>query len=445
MDFYTVIISSLSDMALLYAQINILSVISGKQLIKHRLISTTILSLVISTFFQLIFFKTATSLQVFLTIIISIENCILVLYSLKTYKIRHILIALIIKFLCYVTSSGIYSVVPTAIKAQNILFYRSIILFIIRMCVFTFSLFLKPRQKNQISNDKTTVIPIQTYILIIIDLFIEDGLIEVINYKTLNSELKKQMIKVLLLILILCTSGIIISLVINVAYKRYYAMQSNILEGQVKNQLNHYKKMDKINSEIRQFRHDYTNHISCLLNIIKSKRYEEAENYIINMSGKMPSENIIFRTGNYVADAILTDKQDEAGSNINIQFEGCIPSEINSTDLCIILSNALDNAIEAVRNIPGENTVHVHGNYQQGYFVLIIKNPTVNTFSETNELPSTSKGDTVHHGFGLSNIKHTVEKYNGKMNISVIDNTFVLSVAFDPDTQMLYPKTETLS
>ena len=77
--------------------------------------------------------------------------------------------------------------------------------------------------------------------------------------------------------------------------------------------------------------------------------------------------------------------------------------------------------------------------------MLIIKNPTVNTFSETNELPSTSKGGTVHHGFGLSNIKHTVEKYNGKMNISVIDNTFVLSVAFDPDTQMLYPKTETLS
>lgn len=137
----------------------------------------------------------------------------------------------------------------------------------------------------------------------------------------------------------------------------------------------------------------------------------------------------------------MTDKQDEAGSSINIQFEGCIPSEINSTDLCIILSNALDNAIEAVRNIPGENTVHVRGNYQQGYFVLIIKNPTVNTFSETNELPSTSKGDTVHHGFGLSNIKHTVEKYNGKMNISVIDNTFVLSVTFDPDTQMLYPKT----
>ena len=79
------------------------------------------------------------------------------------------------------------------------------------MCVFTFSLFLKPRSKSQISNDQTTVIPIQTYILIIIDLFIEDGLIEVINYKTLNSELKNQIIKVLLLILILCTSGIIIS------------------------------------------------------------------------------------------------------------------------------------------------------------------------------------------------------------------------------------------
>lgn len=444
MDFYTVIISSLSDMVLLYAQINILSIISGKQPIKHRLISAAVLSLAISIFFQLVFFKAAPSLQVFLTVMISIANCLLTAYTLNTYKLRHILIIMIIQFMCSTISSGFYTIIPVSIKTDNI-YLRSLILMFLRSSALLFSIFLVKRKKNITSNDVSQIIPLQSCIFILIDFFIQNGLIQIINYRTLDWELKNQMLKILLLLLILCTSEIIISLVINVAYKRYYAMQSNILEEQVKNQLNHYKKMDKINSEIRQFRHDYTNHISCLLNIIKAKRYEEAENYIINMSGKLPSENIIFRTGNYVADAILTDKQDEAGSSINIQFEGCIPSEINSTDLCIILSNALDNAIEAVRNIPGKNTVHVHGNYQQGYFVLIIKNPTIHTFSETDELPSTSKDDTIHHGFGLSNIKHTVEKYNGKMNISVIDNTFVLSVAFDPNMQMLYQKTETLS
>lgn len=432
MDIYTGIISALSDIVLMYAQINILSVISGKQPLKHRIIFATINSLIISILFELFFYKSLPLQQIVLTLIISIENCILVLYSLKTYKLRHILILLIIQFTCYVTSSGIYATIPVNRKTKKILWYRAIILLIIRFCLLTLSLFLKRRHKNQMTNDTSTAIPIQTYILIILDFFIEDGLIEVVNYQTKDLELKNQMIKILLLILIFCTSAIIISLVINVAYKRYYIMLNNILEDQVQKQLKHYKKMDKINTEIRQFRHDYTNHINCLMNMIKAQRFEEAESYIINMSGKLPTENLIFKTGNYIADAILTDKQDEAGNNITIQFDGCILPEINNTDLCIILSNALDNAIEACRNIPGQKTISVFGNYQQSYFILIIKNPTVNTLPNTEDLPTTSKEDNIHHGFGLSNIKYAVEKYNGKMNISIIDNTFVLSVTFNP-------------
>ena len=86
MDFYTVIISSLSDMVLLYAQINILSVISGKQPVKHRFISAAVLSLAISIFFQLVFFKAAPSLQVFLTVMISIANCLLTAYTLRQHR-----------------------------------------------------------------------------------------------------------------------------------------------------------------------------------------------------------------------------------------------------------------------------------------------------------------------------------------------------------------------
>lgn len=431
MDIYTVIILSLSDIFLMYAQINILSVISERHPIKRRITYVTIFSFIVSLFFELLFYRALPVLQIILTFVISIENCFFSLFSLKTYKYRHILIILIIQFTSYVTSSGIYAIIPINKKIENILYCRSIILIVVRICILISSLLLK--HKHQVTCDKSDIISIQTYILIILEFFIVDGLIEIVNYQTINLDLKNQMIKVLLLILIFFTSAIIISLIVNVTYKRYYVMLNGILEEQVQNQLKHYMKMDKINTEIRQFRHDYTNHISCLLGIIKAQRYEEAEKYIINMSGRLPAENMIFKTGNYIADAILTDKQEEAGENITIQFEGCIISEINSTDLCIILSNALDNAIEACVNIPGEKIISVYGNYQQGYFVLIIKNPTVNTLTDTEKLPATSKEDNIHHGFGLSNIKYTVQKYNGKLDISVKDGIFILNIIFDPD------------
>lgn len=432
MDIYTVIISSLSDILLMYAQINILSVLSGKQPIIHRFIFAASFSIIFNIMFGIVFYKSVPLIQFSLTFLICIENTFLVIYTLKTYKLRHILIILIIQFMCSVTSSGIYTIIPAAAKSK-LIFLRSMILFLIRSFTMIISIVLKKISKKHIPipNDNSHIIPIHIYLLIILNFFIENGLIQVIGYQTLNSELKKQMITILLLILIFCTSAIIISLIVNVAYKRYYVMMNGILEEQVQNQLKHYMKMDKINTGIRQFRHDYTNHISCLLNIIKSHRYEEAEKYIINMSGRLPAENLIFKTGNYIADAILTDKQEEAGKNITIQFNGCIISEINSTDLCIILSNALDNAIEACINITGEKIVSVYGNYQQGYFVLIIKNPTVNTLTDTEKLPATSKEDNIHHGFGLSNIKYTVQKYNGKMDISVKNGIFILSITFE--------------
>lgn len=431
MDCFSMILKSISDNIMMFSQIFIMSAITGKQYIKLRVIISTLLVILSDFAFELLFYEIILPVQYIFLVINSIKMCLLTLYVLNICALRHILAATIIQFSCSVINSGINSVI-TLSDDINQLHFRSLSLAVIRFCIFFVSVTVKMQTKNNIKNDRSYIIPLHIYILILADIFIENGLIEVINYQSMNTESKTLTVKVLSLLLIICTSVLIISLAINVIYRRYYISLNDILEDQVKNQLSHYKKMDRINTEIRKFRHDYTNHISCLLNMIKGKRYEEAEQYIINMSGKLPAENLVFKTGNYVADAILTDKQDEADDNITIQFDGCIISEINSTDLCIILSNAVDNAVEACREIPGKKIISVYGNYQQGYFVLIIKNPTINTFSQTDQLPPTSKEDNTHHGFGLSNIKYTVEKYNGKMDISVENGLFVLSIAFSP-------------
>jgi len=117
--------------------------------------------------------------------------------------------------------------------------------------------------------------------------------------------------------------------------------------------------------------------------------------------------------------------------DIEIVFNGTIPTFINNTDLCIILSNALDNAIEACRAYKGDRKITVFGGYRHGYFILTVKNPTVNRIADDSALPATTKADKLQHGFGLVNINAVVEKYDGAMRTECKDGQFVLSLTFN--------------
>lgn len=287
----------------------------------------------------------------------------------------------------------------------------------------------KSEYRNKIINEAVSDIPVHICILIFIALFLEDGLIEVLCYSTTKIELQIRTVKVLSLLLIICVTVLIISLTVNVLYQKYYVRLNNILEQQISSQLLHYEKREKINSEIRSFRHDFNSHVRCLESLMSARKFDEATAYLEKISGIMPSGEFLFRTGNFISDAILTEAQENsAPDNITISFKGCIPQNVDSTDLCIILSNALKNATEACRDLSGSKTVSVYGNYQQEVLVLIIKNPTTLEGYAKDVFPKASKSDKLSHGFGLSNIRHTVKKYDGTIHTLIEDGFFTLSV-----------------
>ncbi len=428
---FLLIISFASDTVLLFNQIIAFSIITDKKPSKLKIIAAIIITVATSISTELFFYQCPTIIQYILVIVNSFKCCLLTLFIFKYFSVRSILLLIIMQFLCSVINSGIYALIPNEVKtASQYLYYA--LLFIVRNCSFLMTLFIKRNLKSATANKAVSVIPIHIYVLIIFGIFIENGLIEILTYYTSKTELKIHIAQVLSLLLILCISILIVSLIINVLYKRYYGTLNKFLENQVELQLCHYEKLEKINMEIRRFRHDYTNHMNCLGAMLKSEKYTEATDYIENISGKLPSGEFLFKTGNYIADAILTDKQEKAAvQNIVIKFDGCITDKISNTDLCIILSNALDNSIEACSKIDGEKEISVYGNFQQGYFVLIIKNPTKNTLTVNGELPATSKDDKAYHGFGLSNIRFVVDKYNGTMRIFSENNFFILSLTFN--------------
>lgn len=301
------------------------------------------------------------------------------------------------------------------------------------MHILIILIIIRTRDQSIFTKKVFSLVPNHIFFFVVISCFVASGLIYITDLESSNDDsLKICIIKILSFAIVICLLSILISLLTNVLAKKYYSDLNHILKEQVQAQINHYEQREKANTELRKFKHDYNNHINCIQALLNSGRYEEGLEYLDKLSSLFPSDSFLYKTGNYLSDAILTDKQENAKKDkIQISFSGTIPTSINNTDLCIILSNALDNAIEASGMCDGEKEISVYGGYRHGYFILVMKNPTVNNISAGSALPMTTKEDKLHHGFGLLNINTVVEKYNGFMKTECKDNQFILSLTFN--------------
>lgn len=180
--------------------------------------------------------------------------------------------------------------------------------------------------------------------------------------------------------------------------------------------------------ELRRFRHDYRNHMIVVNAYLRSGRIDEASAYLAAINDRLDGVIDKIMTGNFVADAIFNHKAVTAAENNTvISFDGVIPDKgIENADLCTLLANLLDNAIEACRALPAEQekTIKVRGTRQHDNFLLHMENPTV-----LEAVPSrTTKRDRKNHGFGLKNIQRVVKYYNGSFNFTVENHVFEVTV-----------------
>jgi len=361
--------------------------------------------------------------------------CVAVAFRKCTMRI--IYTVLIVQFVLELLASAVKLVFPDDVVEQLITLYKTDILkylipFLLRIAVLISLVFITRKKQMSYMKNITYIIPMHIYVIILISCVLTSGLIAVIGDKTNEVSVTLFRIRIFAFLTILCFVLLLVLLLTNVLSKRYYNDVNRLLEEQVQTQLNHYSMREKTNAEIRRFKHDYNNHISCIKVLLDSERYDDVADYLNRLSDILPSGEVLYNTGNYLSDAILSDKSENARvDDIEIVFNGTIPTFINNTDLCIILSNALDNAIEACRAYKGDRKITVFGGYRHGYFILTVKNPTVNRIADDSALPATTKADKLQHGFGLVNINAVVEKYDGAMRTECKDGQFVLSLTFN--------------
>ncbi len=427
MNIFSAALLSVSDIIIYLINLTFLSAIYNKKPDPLKVGASAAVIILLCIFTELFYAVQLPLLQFVLLFINGIKCCLLALWTFSDKSAKDALILFIIQFIC----SLIYSIF-VALFSLPPAYMNSMILPAIRIFALIMFTALYRKLRHSETGTVLNIIPTHVYALVLLSVFIENGLIAMLTYDTSKSEIKFQLIRIIIILLVISVLVIILSLIFNVIYKSYYGTVTKILEQQVNAQIDHYTKMEKMNSEIRKFKHDYKNHISCISGMLKAQKYAEAEEYIQAISGCAPSGEFIFKTGNYIADAILSDKQEQAAAySVRIEFDGFISPDINNTDLCIILSNTLDNAIEACRKAEGEKNVSIQGSSRQGYIVLVIKNPVSEQVEVGSEIPATTKPDKANHGLGLLNVESVVSRYDGKMDISCKDGIFTVSMALN--------------
>lgn len=200
-------------------------------------------------------------------------------------------------------------------------------------------------------------------------------------------------------------------------------------EIQLEMQAEHYQDLAEKNRDIRRFRHDIKNNLLALDILLSDGKYDEAKNYIESMNESVKETENRFSTGSYLADAILSHKSDEIKNDkIDIEFSGTVPSErISNNDLCTILTNSIDNAARACKEI-APCKINVTSDETEKGCTLTVSNPVLKKVEIKNNSIKTSKKDAQNHGFGIENIKKVAEKYHGFVRLSCTDSEFTIKI-----------------
>lgn len=191
--------------------------------------------------------------------------------------------------------------------------------------------------------------------------------------------------------------------------KKYLNYQVEMMSRQV-------EEVNEIYMTMRGWRHDYHNHLQKLKAHLVMGQIEEAEKYLNELEGDLDGIKVKYTTGNVSLDAILNSKlsiAEKENIRINCKAETGENLAIGDIDLCVIIGNLIDNAVESCRKMPkeAERFLRIYLCIRKQQLYIAVTNSTGEVIRKLDdEYISNKRGD---HGYGLRRIDLVVEKYNG--------------------------------
>lgn len=184
-------------------------------------------------------------------------------------------------------------------------------------------------------------------------------------------------------------------------------------ERHLKSQVKHLDEILLKQEELRRVRHDMTNQLVAIQGYFHEGDTAGGEAYVTSLLQNLQTPSARIKTGNSALDAILSTKKALAESkgiivDMEVQISDQLPLE--PVDVCVIFGNALDNAIEACDRITeGEKKISLVLVQREGKLLCRITNTALSGITNVH---ITSKKDKENHGFGLVNLRESLEKYD---------------------------------
>ena len=183
-------------------------------------------------------------------------------------------------------------------------------------------------------------------------------------------------------------------------------------------------------AKMRGWRHDYHNHIQALQASMALGNYEDVKRYLSELNEDLTKVDTTVKTGRVMVDAVLNSKMNIAAQHgIPLNVKARIPEEtaVSDVDLCVILGNLLDNAIEENRTLsPEARFIRIYIGRKNTQLYLALTNAAGKKREKRGGVFASSRG--ADHGFGLSRVAGTVRKYGGLFSADSEDGGFTAEI-----------------
>ena len=212
----------------------------------------------------------------------------------------------------------------------------------------------------------------------------------------------------------------------NVSYLREQGQRDKMQIAQLQQQFAYYQEKMKDEERVRAIYHDLKNH---LLVMESSQNTKETRQMAETLRSQIAAYEDYVHTGNEFLDIILKDKAAKAHEK-QIDFSAMVDFHgigfMEPLDISTIFGNAIDNAIEASENLPEyKRLITVKAERVRDMLLITIKN---NMSQGSHLTEKTTKKDHFLHGFGIPNIRKTVERYGGQCSIKTENGMFILKI-----------------
>ena len=223
----------------------------------------------------------------------------------------------------------------------------------------------------------------------------------------------------------------------NIGRRENLLHEKELFELETQNKLQLYEAISERAEDQRKLSHEYKNQITCMQSLCEKGEYDRLKEYLAQISGETLHDMDYIDTNHIFVNAVLNTKYQEA-----LQKKILVICKVNDlsqltmegADLVVLLSNVLNNAIEACEKCRAEQILKLKCVYEDGDFILSVRNTYDGKLKKIGDFFGTTKADHGRHGIGLKNVIAIIEKNQGYYAVEHSEKEFQISIVIPQET-----------